>query len=68
MCNVSEVDIAEHVAARLKKEAEEKDRKRVEKQEAHLFTYLKIATDQDFTDQIGKDRWFDLVDHEKVCT
>ncbi len=67
MRNGSDVDLVEYVAARLNRRAEKKERKRLEKEEAHLFAYLRIATEQDFADQVGKDRWFDLVDFEKVC-
>lgn len=65
-CHVDEKDIAEHLQMRLKKEQEEKERKRKEKAEAHLYTVIKIARDQDLESQIGKDIFFDLVDHEKV--
>jgi hypothetical protein len=66
MCEVSIEDIAEHVRDRLQKEHEEKERKRMEKLEAHLFTFFRIATDKDLSEQIGTDRYFDLVDHDKV--
>lgn len=66
MCEVKAEDIAEHVRARLEKEHAEKERKRLDKAEAHKFTFLRIATDNDLQEQIGKDRYFDLVDHEKV--
>ncbi|KAG2629395.1 hypothetical protein PVAP13_3KG431800 [Panicum virgatum] len=51
---------------RLKKEQEEKEHKKKEKAEAHLYTIIKIARDEDLKDQIGKNIYFDLVDHEKV--
>jgi ubiquitin carboxyl-terminal hydrolase 7 len=66
MCNVDEKDIAEHLRIRLKKEQEEKEHKKKEKAEAHLYTIIKIARDEDLNDQIGKNIYFDLVDHEKV--
>eukprot|EP00884_Botryococcus_braunii_P009403 jgi/Botrbrau1/18464/Bobra.0072s0047.1 len=66
MCAVSKEDIAEHVRDRLQKESDEKERKRLDKLEAHLYTFLRIATDKDLEEQIGKDRYFDLVDHDKV--
>lgn len=67
MCKVDEDDIAEHLKARLKKEQEEKERKRKEKAEAHLYTIIKVARDEDLREQIGKGGvHFDLVDHEKV--
>ncbi|KAH7299953.1 hypothetical protein KP509_24G037500 [Ceratopteris richardii] len=65
-CNVDERDIAEHLRTRLKKEQEEKERKRKEKAEAHLYTIIKVARDEDLEKQIGKEIFFDLVDHDKV--
>uniref|UniRef100_A0A1J3EEY8 ubiquitinyl hydrolase 1 n=2 Tax=Noccaea caerulescens TaxID=107243 RepID=A0A1J3EEY8_NOCCA len=66
ICNVDEKDIAEHLRVRLKKEQEEKEDKRRYKAQAHLFTIIKVARDQDLKEQIGKDIYFDLVDHDKV--
>ncbi|KAM3273310.1 hypothetical protein ACQJBY_042940 [Aegilops geniculata] len=66
MCNVDEKDIAEHLRIRLKKEQEEKEHKKKEKAEAHLYTIIKVARDEDLKEQIGKNIYFDLVDHEKV--
>ncbi|XP_044462737.1 ubiquitin C-terminal hydrolase 12-like isoform X3 [Mangifera indica] len=66
ICNVDEKDIAEHLRIRLKKEQEEKEQKRKEKAEAHLYTIIKVARSEDLLQQIGKDIYFDLVDHEKV--
>ncbi|KAK4581873.1 hypothetical protein RGQ29_025152 [Quercus rubra] len=66
ICNVDEKDIAEHLRIRLKKEQEEKEKKREYKAQAHLFTIIKVARDEDLTEQIGRDIYFDLVDHEKV--
>ncbi|KAG2334816.1 hypothetical protein Bca52824_005996 [Brassica carinata] len=66
ICNVDEKDIAEHLRVRLKKEQEEKEDKRKYKAQAHLFTIIKVARDQDLREQIGKDIYFDLVDHDKV--
>uniref|UniRef100_A0A0E0MGI5 ubiquitinyl hydrolase 1 n=1 Tax=Oryza punctata TaxID=4537 RepID=A0A0E0MGI5_ORYPU len=66
MCNVDEKDIAEHLRVRLKKEQEEKEHKKKEKAEAHLYTIIKVARDENLKEQIGKDIYFDLVDHEKV--
>ncbi|KAA8539051.1 hypothetical protein F0562_025743 [Nyssa sinensis] len=51
---------------RLKKEQEENEQKRKEKAEAHLYTIIKVARDEDLLEQIGRDIYFDLVDHEKV--
>ncbi|WOL02144.1 ubiquitin carboxyl-terminal hydrolase 13-like [Canna indica] len=66
MCNVDEKDIAEHLRIRLKREQEEKELKKKEKAEAHLYTIIKVARDKDLLDQIGRDIYFDLVDHDKV--
>ncbi|KAH7561340.1 hypothetical protein JRO89_XS10G0213700 [Xanthoceras sorbifolium] len=66
ICNVDEKDIAEHLRERLKKEQEEKEYKKKEKAEAHLYTIIKVARDGDLMEQIGKDIYFDLVDHDKV--
>ncbi|KAG7958451.1 hypothetical protein I3843_10G021400 [Carya illinoinensis] len=51
---------------RLKKEQEEKEDKRRYKAQAHLYTIIKVARDEDLAEQIGKDIYFDLVDHDKV--
>ncbi|XP_010558916.1 PREDICTED: ubiquitin carboxyl-terminal hydrolase 12-like [Tarenaya hassleriana] len=66
ICGVDEKDIAEHLRVRLKKEQEEKEDKRRYKAQAHLFTIIKVARDEDIAEQIGKDIYFDLVDHDKV--
>ncbi|XP_060169981.1 ubiquitin C-terminal hydrolase 13-like isoform X3 [Lycium barbarum] len=66
MCSVDEKDIAEHVRTRLKREQEGKEQKKKEKAEAHLYTIIKVARDEDLRQQIGKDIHFDLVDHDKV--
>ncbi|AES71608.2 ubiquitin carboxyl-terminal hydrolase 13 isoform X1 [Medicago truncatula] len=66
ICNVDEKDIAEHLRERLKKEQEEKEHKKKEKAEAHLYTIIKVARDEDIEGQMGKDIYFDLVDHDKV--
>ncbi|TKY50005.1 Ubiquitin carboxyl-terminal hydrolase [Spatholobus suberectus] len=66
ICNVDEKDIAAHLRERLKKEQEEKEHKKKEKAEAHLYTIIKVARDKDLKEQIGKDIYFDLVDHDKV--
>ncbi|GKV41839.1 hypothetical protein SLEP1_g49320 [Rubroshorea leprosula] len=66
ICNVDEKDIAEHLRIRLKKEQEEKEDKRRYKAQAHLYTIIKVARDEDLVEQIGKDIYFDLVDHDKV--
>ncbi|KAL7193889.1 hypothetical protein ACSBR2_025515 [Camellia fascicularis] len=56
----------EDASVRLKKEQEEKEQKRKEKAEAHLYTIIKVARDEDLLEQIGRDIYFDLVDHDKV--
>ncbi|XP_026426182.1 ubiquitin carboxyl-terminal hydrolase 12-like isoform X2 [Papaver somniferum] len=66
ICNVDEKDIAEHLRIRLKKEQEEKEHKKKEKAEAHLYTIIKVARNEDLFEQIGRDIYFDLVDHDKV--
>ncbi|XP_026420587.1 ubiquitin carboxyl-terminal hydrolase 12-like [Papaver somniferum] len=66
ICNVEEKDIAEQLRIRLKKEQEEKELKKKEKAEAYLYTTIKVARDEDLSQQIGKDVYFDLVDHYKV--
>ncbi|GMP22123.1 hypothetical protein CsSME_00000281 [Camellia sinensis var. sinensis] len=66
ICNADEKDIAEHLRIRLKKEQEEKEQKRKEKAKAHLYTIIKVARDEDLLEQIGRDIYFDLVDHDKV--
>lgn len=48
-------------------EAAEKERKRKEKAEAHLFTIIKLSTRKDMEQQIGTTLFFDLVDQNKVC-
>ncbi|KMZ67865.1 hypothetical protein ZOSMA_255G00020 [Zostera marina] len=66
ICNVDEKDIAEHLRIRLKKEQEEKEHKKKEKAEAHLYTIIKVARSEDLAEQIGKDVFFGLIDHDKV--
>ncbi|WOL07935.1 ubiquitin carboxyl-terminal hydrolase 13 [Canna indica] len=66
MCDVDEKDIVEHLRISLKKEQKEKEHKRKEKAEAHLYTIIKVARNEDFAEQIGKEIFFDLVDHDKV--
>nr|XP_016444216.1 PREDICTED: ubiquitin carboxyl-terminal hydrolase 12-like [Nicotiana tabacum] len=66
ICDVDEKDIAEHLRIRLKKEQEEKEDKRRYKAQAHLYTIIKVARDEDLKEQIGREIYFDLVDHDKV--
>ncbi|KAK1409859.1 hypothetical protein QVD17_36388 [Tagetes erecta] len=65
ICDVDEKDIAEHLTIRLKKEQEKKDKRRY-KAQAHIYSIIKVARDADLFEQIGKDIYFDLVDHDKV--
>ena len=66
MCEVTPGDIQEHVRARLEAEQRDKEAKRKEKLEAHLYTLVKLVRDADIADQIGAHRWFDLASPEKV--
>ncbi|KAA8544396.1 hypothetical protein F0562_022408 [Nyssa sinensis] len=66
ICNVDEKDIAEHLRVSLKREQDEKEQKKKEKEEAHLYTVVKVARDNDLVEQIGRDIYFDLVDSDKV--
>ncbi|RZC81915.1 hypothetical protein C5167_044494 [Papaver somniferum] len=68
ICDVGEKDITEHLRIKLKKEQEEKEHKEKEEAEAHLYTTIKVARDEDLFKQIGRDIYFDLVDHDKVCS
>ena len=67
MCPVTEKDIQEHVRLRLEAERKEKELRKKEKLEAHLFTVVKLVRDSDIQEQIGNSRWFDLAATEKVC-
>ncbi|CAI9095951.1 OLC1v1031998C1 [Oldenlandia corymbosa var. corymbosa] len=66
ICDVDEKDIAEHLRVRLKKEQEEKETWRRDIAEAHLYTKVRIAHDEDLRRQIGKDVYFGLVDLDKT--
>eukprot|EP00894_Picocystis_sp_ML_P005391 jgi/Pico_ML_1/55908/g1521.t1 len=58
-------DIADHLREGMLKEQLEKEMKRKEKDEAHLFTVIKVARHEDLAQQIGHDdAWFDLVNHD----
>ncbi|KAI3899368.1 hypothetical protein MKW92_027394 [Papaver armeniacum] len=35
---------------------------------ARLYTIIKVSRDEDFCEQIGRDIYFDLVDHKKFCS
>ncbi|KAM2568351.1 hypothetical protein TB2_008595 [Malus domestica] len=65
MCNVDEKDIAEHLRIRSKKGQEKKEVERCNAQ-AHLYTTIKVSRDNDLAEQIGRDVYFGLVDHNKV--
>ncbi|KAI3924448.1 hypothetical protein MKW98_032649 [Papaver atlanticum] len=45
-----------------------KEQKENERAEARLYTIIKVSRDEDFCQQIGRDIYFDLVDHDKVCS
>eukprot|EP00887_Chlorella_sp_A99_P006814 scaffold2.g6814.t1 len=73
MCAVTEQDISEHA------EQQEREQRKREKAEAHLYLNARIATDADMRAQaregarrssvgIGDSQFFDLVDHAKVRT
>ncbi|KAL0417529.1 UNVERIFIED_CONTAM: Ubiquitin carboxyl-terminal hydrolase 12, partial [Sesamum radiatum] len=66
LCDIDERDISEDIKERLKREQKEKELKKKEKAEAHMYMTVKVVTDEDFAEQIGKDICFDLVDHAKV--
>ncbi|KAM3382800.1 ubiquitin C-terminal hydrolase 12-like isoform X2 [Capsicum galapagoense] len=57
-----------HNRQRLKKEQEEKEQQRKDKTEARFYQIIKVARDEDIGEQIGKEIYFDLVDHDKVRT
>ncbi|XP_042479656.1 ubiquitin C-terminal hydrolase 13-like [Macadamia integrifolia] len=67
-CDVAEEDMAEILKIRLKKEKEqeEKEHRKREKEEAHLYTVIKVARNEDLIEQIGRDVYYGLVDHDKV--
>ncbi|KAI6673927.1 hypothetical protein NL676_001833 [Syzygium grande] len=56
----------EHLRMSLMKEQEEKEEQRKYRAQANLHTIIQVAREEDLVDQIGKDIYFDLVDHEKV--
>ena len=61
-------DVAAHLRCQLEREQQEKARKKKERLEAHLYTVVRLATHNELVAEIGKDRFFDLVTHEKVPT
>ena len=54
-------DLAPAVAARFDAEREEKERRRTEREEAHLYTAVRVFTDADIAAHVGR-ATFDLVD------
>eukprot|EP00877_Chromochloris_zofingiensis_P011315 jgi/Chrzof1/6437/Cz18g10190.t1 len=65
-CDVTKEVTAPNLKERLEAEQQEKERRQKEKMEAHLYCYVRVSRDEDFRAQIGKDRWFDLVDFDKL--
>jgi len=61
-------DIAVHLRHTLELEQAEKARKKKERLEAHLYTVVHVAAASNLREQIGSDRFFDLVNHEKVSS
>lgn len=50
----------------MQSEQREKEKRQKDKQEAHLYCHVRIATDADIAQQVGSSQWFDLVDYEKL--
>ncbi|CAI5503766.1 unnamed protein product, partial [Closterium sp. Naga37s-1] len=65
LCSVDEKNVAEHVRVRWELEQEEKEQKRKQQAEAHVLT-VKVSRDEDMREQIGRNMYFDLVDHDRV--
>jgi len=66
-CEVTDADIVPHLRAQLEREHVEKIQKCKERNEAHLYTVMKVATVADLAKQIGVEgQCFDLVNHELV--
>ena len=65
---VTSDDVAAHLRLTLEKEQEDKARKKKERLEAHLYTVVRLASRHELASEIGSDRFFDLVTHEKVPT
>ena len=68
LCPVTKQDIAQHLHERVEREAAEKARRKKELEEAHMYTQVKVARDEDMRAQIGKTEniLFDLIDYEKI--
>ena len=65
---VTSNELAAHLRLTLEKEQEDKARKKKERLEAHLYTVVRLASRHELASEIGSDRFFDLVTHEKVPT
>ncbi|XP_042505975.1 ubiquitin C-terminal hydrolase 12-like [Macadamia integrifolia] len=68
LCSVNEDDLAEHLRSHLRKRREGKEHKKREKVERRLYTVIKVARDVDLFEQIGRDIYFGLVDHDKLTS
>lgn len=55
-----------HVRERLDRELDEKQKSQKQKQESHLYTEIRIATDATMKDSIDSGTPFDLVNFDKV--
>ena len=64
LCEATKEHLAEHLRARFAKEQEDKERRRLEKAEAHLYTVMKVLQKKDVEEQIGKKVIFDLGDFD----
>ncbi|GJU62002.1 ubiquitin carboxyl-terminal hydrolase 12-like protein isoform X2 [Tanacetum coccineum] len=53
---------------RTKRRREQEEKEKKWKAEAHLYTIIKVARDENLREQIGKNILLELVDHEKVCS
>ncbi|GAQ84171.1 Ubiquitin carboxyl-terminal hydrolase [Klebsormidium nitens] len=66
MCDVTKDDVAEHLQLRAAKEEEEKAIKKKNKAEEHMYTLIKVATEEDIRAQIGTTTHFDLVNYDSI--
>ena len=64
VCPVGKEDVEEHLRTRLDIEQVQKERRRKEKQEAHLYVTVRLATDKALAAQVGHHSHFDLIDFE----
>ncbi|XP_043700166.1 ubiquitin C-terminal hydrolase 12-like [Telopea speciosissima] len=70
-CDMDEKDIAKNIRlghSLWKREQEKKEQEKKEKAEADCITIIKVAKDEDLREQIGRDIYFDLVDHDKLLS